>query len=256
MSTFLTSLARAALRLAVIACAAPAVHADASDLCSSLPSHSALKSALAQARSAANGGFNTEMWGTIVNRNGIVCAVASTGAAPGDQWPGSRLISAEKAYTANAFSLPKLAVSTANLYTATQPGGPLFGLAEGNPLDVSTAYNGVAARFGTSDDPLVGNRVGGTITFGGGVPLYDSAHEIVGALGVSGDSACADHNIAWRTRNILELDFVPAGINKDTSRGDNIIFDIIGGRSASGWGHASCGAGVAKIANALPVTRK
>ena len=30
-------------------------------------------------------------------------------------------------------------------------------------------------------------------------------------IGVSGDTSCADHNIAWRTRNNLNMDFVPAG---------------------------------------------
>jgi len=39
-----------------------------------------------------------------------------------------RVISAQKANTANAFSLPQLALSTANLYSAVQPGGSLFGL--------------------------------------------------------------------------------------------------------------------------------
>ena len=43
-----------------------------------------------QARNTANGGFNLDMWGTIVNRDGIVCAVAFTGGDRGDQWPGSR----------------------------------------------------------------------------------------------------------------------------------------------------------------------
>src|SRR5262249_46840350 len=96
--------------------------------CDDLPSHAALKSALAAARAKANGGLNRDMWGTVVNRDGIVCAVAFTGDNRGDQWPGSRVISAQKANTANAFSLPKLALSTANLFTATQPGGSLFGL--------------------------------------------------------------------------------------------------------------------------------
>ena len=40
--------------------------------------------------------------------------------------------------------------------------------------------------------------------FGGGLALYDAAGTLVGGLGVSGDSSCADHNIAWRTRNTLE----------------------------------------------------
>ena len=75
------------------------------------------------------------MWGTVVATDGTVCAVAYTGAKVGDQWLGSRVISAPKANTANAFSLPGLALSTANLYSATQPGGSLFGLQFSNPVD-------------------------------------------------------------------------------------------------------------------------
>src|SRR5262245_50607053 len=78
--------------------------------CSQLPDHAALKAALTTARQAGNGGFNLDMWGTIVNRDGIVCAVAFTGADRGSQWPGSRVISAQKANTANSFSLPGLAL--------------------------------------------------------------------------------------------------------------------------------------------------
>src|ERR1051326_5264195 len=96
--------------------------------CAGLPSWEQLKTALTAARHAANGGLNLDMWGTIVDRDGVVCAVAFTGSNRGDQWPGSRVISAQKANTANAFSLPTLSLSIANLYTATQPGGPLFGL--------------------------------------------------------------------------------------------------------------------------------
>jgi hypothetical protein len=115
--------------------AAPALRADDDNGkdtprngCKDLPSHGALREALRFAQDQANGGFNLEMWGTIVDRDGIVCAVAFTGNQRGDQWPGSRVISAQKANTANAFSLPHLALSTANLYTAVQPGGSLFGL--------------------------------------------------------------------------------------------------------------------------------
>ena len=57
--------------------------------CRGLPSHGALKAALEQARNTVNGGFNLDMWGTIVNRDGVVCAVAFTGGDRGDQWPGS-----------------------------------------------------------------------------------------------------------------------------------------------------------------------
>ena len=93
------------------------------DGCAALPSHAALKDALTQARNADNGGFNLDMWGTVVNRDGVVCAVAFTGTDRGSEWPGSRVISAQKANTANAFSLPGLALSTANLWAAVQPGG-------------------------------------------------------------------------------------------------------------------------------------
>ncbi|HKQ16248.1 MAG TPA: hypothetical protein VJT80_22705 [Steroidobacteraceae bacterium] len=37
---------------------------------------------------------------------------------------------------------------------------------------------------------------------------------------MSGDSSCADHNIAWRTRARLAYDFVPGGVSV---RGDDNI---------------------------------
>jgi len=179
--------------------------------CSGLPTHAELKAQLTQARSVANGGFNLDMWGTVVNRDGIVCAVAFTGESRGDQWPGSRVISAQKANTANAFSLPGFALSTANLWAAVQPGGSLFGLQESNPVDPGAAYKGPSASYGGVTDPLVGLKVGGINVFGGGLALYNSNGVLVGGIGVSGDTSCADHNIAWRTRSNLALDFVPGG---------------------------------------------
>ena len=107
--------------------------------CAGLPSHADLQAALVAARGQANGGFDLDMWATVVNRDGVVCAVAFTGESRGDQWPGSRVISAQKANTANAFSLPGLALSTANLYSAVQPGGSLFGLQESNPVRTDVA---------------------------------------------------------------------------------------------------------------------
>ena len=130
------------------------------------------------------------------------------------QWPGSRVISAQKANTANAFSLPGLSLSTANLYTAVQPGGSLFGLQESNPVETDVAYSGNPGNFGQKNDPMVGGRIGGVNVFGGGLALYNATGKIVGALGVSGDTSCADHNIAWRTRSTLNLDYVPAGVRR------------------------------------------
>jgi uncharacterized protein GlcG (DUF336 family) len=234
---------------------------DRSPDCRDVPSHSALRVALEAARAAMNGGFNLDMWGTVVNRDGVVCAVAFTGNNRGDQWPGSRVISAQKANTANAFSLPALALSTANLFTATQPGGSLFGLQASNPVDTSVAYRGNPANNGQSSDPMIGGRIGGVNVFGGGLALYNAGGRLVGGLGVSGDSSCADHNIAWRTRHALNLDFVPGGVSGDASRPDNIVYDIkpqagqMPGVSDSGWGHAACSAAATSIAATLPAVR-
>lgn len=229
--------------------------------CADLPSHAALKAALDAARASANGGFNLDMWGTVVNRDGVVCAVAFTGNNRGDQWPGSRVISAQKANAANAFSLPGLALSTANLYSAVQPGGSLYGLQHSNPVDSGVAYGGQAANYGQPNDPMVGRRIGGVNVFGGGLGLYNSAGVLVGALGVSGDSSCADHNIAWKTRNSLLLDYVPGGVSGDSDRPDNIVYDITPqagqqpGVSTSGWGHPACSAAATATAATLPVVR-
>jgi uncharacterized protein GlcG (DUF336 family) len=196
-----------------------------------------------------NGGFGFPMWATIVNRKGEVCLVTSSG-GPGEEWPGSRVISAQKANTANAFSLPGFSLSTANLYTAVQPGGSLFGLQESNPVDPAVAYAGNANDYGTANDLMAKNavKIGGINVFGGGLALYNANGVLVGGLGVSGDSSCADHVIAWKLRHALGLDFVPAGVNTDTTRPDNIIYDIdqpgnsraIAPRSASGWGQPHC----------------
>jgi hypothetical protein len=228
--------------------------------CAGLPSQSALKSALTAARDQSNGGFDLDMWGTLVNRDGVVCAVAFTGTDRGSQWPGSRVISAQKANTANAFSLPKLALSTADLYYAVSPGGTLYGLQHSNPVDPAVAYRGPASNFGTSDDPMTGHRIGGVNVFGGGLALYNAHHVLVGALGVSGDSSCADHNIAWRTRNGLGLDHVPGGVGPDPKRPDNIVYDITSqpgqqlGVSPSGWGHPECSSNATTVAAGLPPT--
>jgi uncharacterized protein GlcG (DUF336 family) len=160
----------------------------------------------------SNRGFRLPMWGTVVNRDGVVCAVAFTGAAVGDQWPGSRVISAQKANTANSFSLDVLALSTAQLYPFVQPGGSLFGLQESNPVDVNVAYRGSARQFGQRNDPMVGGRIGGVNVFGGGLALYENG-EIIGAIGVSGDTSCADHNIAWITRKNLGMNGTPSNDN-------------------------------------------
>jgi uncharacterized protein GlcG (DUF336 family) len=228
-----------------------------------------LKAALAQAVGVSgdpvpdgSGGLNLNMWATVVDTAGIVVAVVYSGAKEGDQWQGSRIISAQKANTAMNFSLDAayagfsgLALSTANLYSATQPGGSLFGLQEANPINEDVAYGGDIANYGTASDYMIGKRIGGTNVFGGGFPLYDAAGNLVGAVGVSGDTSCADHAIGWKTRFYLNLANVPGGVAPGGT--DNIIYDIDGsGHSASGFGHPHCldAATESAVADDLPVS--
>jgi uncharacterized protein GlcG (DUF336 family) len=226
-----------AFALFTVSCPADAQHGRAK-----LPPHQALKSALTEARKQGNGGLNLDMWATIVDRSGVVCAVAFSGATVDAQWPGSRVISAQKANAANAFS------------SAVQPGGSLFGLQESNPVDTNFAYGGSDAVFGSVSDPLVNKRIGGVNVFGGGLPLYDEKGALLGGLGVSGDTSCADHNIAWRTRNTLKLDYVPAGVSP--VKNDQIIYDRTEGKSAGGFGHPTCGGTEDQVAGFLPATSR
>lgn len=258
--------------------------------CSALPNFSQLRSALIGAitpAAGANGGLGFNMWGTIVANDGTVCTVAFSGSQGTSQWLGSRVISAQKANTANDFSVGHnatpagslfpsgLALSTANLFTAVQPGGSLYGLQHSNPVDTAAAYgnrppsDGVSPAsfnpgpasgpsFGTPNDPMVGQRIGGVNVFGGGLALYRNGVK-VGGVGVSGDTSCTDHMVAWRVRNTLGLDqFQGVKGVADAAHPDNIIFDIKPntdltggtgqapngqggvGQSASGFGHPKC----------------
>jgi uncharacterized protein GlcG (DUF336 family) len=233
-----------------------------SNNCAGLPGNAALKNALTQAVLVETSGLDLNMWATIVARDGTVCAVAFSGTNSGSQWLGSRVISAQKANTANLFSLDGssagnnsgtangLALSTANLYSAVQPGGSLFGLQESNPVDTSAAYNGNSGLFGTASDPMVGKRIGGINVFGGGLALYTgtTVKQLVGGVGVSGDTSCADHMIAWRVRKNLGLDHLAGvgGVSGDSARPDNIVYDIKEnpqggtGKSVGGFGHPMC----------------
>src|SRR5206468_6300713 len=134
-----------------------------------------------------NGGIFSpnRMWSAVVDRRGKLCSVVKIG----DAWPGSRAIAIAKASTANDFSNDGLALSTANLYSATQPGGSLYGLNDSNPFNPAFLPQGSG----------IGRVAGGIITFGGGVPVY-SGGKAIGGLGLSGASACADHAIAYGMR--------------------------------------------------------
>ena len=254
MNQSLKAACAAALTLAAMA-AAP--HAQAAivplpAICSGLPTQAqlltALKASVKPSGGPTNGGLDLNMWATIVAKDGTVCAVAFSGANYTSQWLGSRAISAQKANTANDFSLDNLALSTANLYSATQPGGSLFGLQFSNPVDTNVAYTGAATDYGTTGDPMLARRLGGVNVFGGGLALYTNSGKI-GAVGVSGDTSCADHNVAWRVRTALGLNKVPAGVS--AADNDGIIYDISGGKSAGGYGHPLCGGNEETVAESI-----
>ena len=185
------------------------------------------------------------MWSAIVDRKGVVCSVITTNETnpKSDAWPGSRAIAMAKAFTANGFSNNQLALSTANLYAPTQPGGPLYGLNNSNPFNPvfdpqHTGLNQVA---------------GGIITFGGGVALYNREGQVIGGLGVSGDTSCADHSIAFRMRKAagLQPTFCPvSGKQQHCVKGpvvsgnittDNIEYAPVG-KAPTGFQQPHCGA--------------
>lgn len=182
------------------------------------------------------GGFNLPMWVTIVDESGKVCHVVNTNPSGKDKkgrsnesWLGSRIISAQKANTANAFSVDGFSISTANLYGLALPGGSLYGLQHSNPVDTGKAYRGSPNAYGTKGDPIKNKRIGGVNVFGGGLALYNASGAKVGAIGVSGDTSCTDHTVAWRIRKLLELDNVPGGfITGDGMKGDELFMDADG----------------------------
>ncbi len=238
---------------------------DNKNACKDLPNWQTLKSVLSQiVTTGNNSGLGNDMWATLVDRDGNVCEVVFTGNDRGDQWPGSRVISAQKANTANAFSRPRGVIgfakplSTANLYSAVQPGGSLFGLQESNVVDNNVSYQGNAQNYGKNNDPLVGEKIGGVNVFGGGLALYNAEGKLVGGIGVSGDTSCTDHIVAWKARHGLNLDNVPGGVSP--SGDDNIIYDTTKDPStghtvsAGGFGHQECDATATVIGNALPAS--
>jgi uncharacterized protein GlcG (DUF336 family) len=155
-----------------------------------------------------NGGLFSpnRMWAAVVDRKGVLCAVTNSNP---DAWPGSRAIAIAKANTANAFSNNLFALSTAMLYGPTQPGGSLYGLNNSNPFNPLFNAQDTGVRFAD----------GGIITFGGGVALYSNG-QVIGGLGVSGDTSCADHAIAFRMRKQATLNGTPNDDNISYYDGD------------------------------------
>jgi uncharacterized protein GlcG (DUF336 family) len=212
----------------VLAFALPSGLAHATD-CQGLPTLAQLRAHLAAAPAHggdAGGLFNgTRMWGAVVNRSGEICSFATSTADATQVWPGSQAIAKAKAYTANAFSLDTLALSTARLYTFTQPGHSLWSLGQSNlfnPEFLSPPGGGSGGKH---------QIAGGLIFFGGGVPLYRDG-KIIGGLGISGDTSCADHEIAKRVRDLAALN-PPGGM-----LADDISYSSVDG--ASVFTHPLC----------------
>jgi uncharacterized protein GlcG (DUF336 family) len=137
--------------------------------CSSVPDAKALRRLLKQAPALGEvGGLASgrTMWGAVVDRTGRLCAIATSADDATDGWPGSRGIAMAKAYTANAFSTDESPMSTARLYTMSQPGHSLWGAGQGNPFDPA------CLKPPAHEDAAPRRICGGTITFGGGLPLY------------------------------------------------------------------------------------
>ena len=196
--------------------------------CGDLPSADDLKKWLREApgQGEAGGLMSGKMeWATIVNRQGVICATAVATEDPASAWPGSQAIAKAKAYTANAYSTDTTPMSTARLYTLTQPGHSLWGVGEPNPFNPACLES--PGDAGKTD----GKVCGGSVAFGGGLPLYRNKTR-VGGLGLSGDTACADHEIAKRVRHLANLD--PAG----GEFADDIIFPTVDGWSI--YAHPLC----------------
>jgi uncharacterized protein GlcG (DUF336 family) len=231
-----------AVSLAALLRAATAVVAQTPN-CPGLPDASHLKQvvqSVVRQGASKNGGMGNQEWAAVVNRDGIVCAIIFSGTSASDEWPGSRMIAAEKANTANGLSGRDYALSTANIFAASQPGQSLYSLATSQPPNPQAAF-GDPGTFGTPHDPMVGKAIGGIIVFAGGLALYAPDGHIVGGLGLSGDTSCTDHVIAWKVRHQLHLDAVPMG--PSPAHDDNMILDFTHGYSPSGFGHPACKGG-------------
>lgn len=121
---------------------------------------------LAQAKTVVDAAFaKAQQLGVKMN-----IAVVDTGthlkafARMDGTWLGSADISIRKARTARLFDMPTGAIGQ-----LSQPGGPLYAIEHSN---------------------------GGLITFPGGVPIVNAAGEVLGAIGVSGDTVENDHAVA------------------------------------------------------------
>jgi uncharacterized protein GlcG (DUF336 family) len=120
----------------------------------------------AQAMAAVNAGIEKatelklKMNVAVVDAGGNLKAFARMDGA----WLGSIDISQKKARTARFFDMP-----TGDIGKLSQPGESLY------MIEVSN---------------------GGLVTFPGGIPVTNSAGEVIGAVGVSGSTVDNDHKVA------------------------------------------------------------
>jgi uncharacterized protein GlcG (DUF336 family) len=203
-----------------------AVSAEDDEKCGIAPQTiQTIQSQLAVVAQLNNGGifFPSRMWSAIVDRQGRLCSVIKIG----DAAPASRAIAIAKANTGNGFSSSGIALSTANLYSSSQPGGFLYGVNSSNPFNPAFLAQGTG----------IGKVPGGIITAGGGVALYSADKEVIGGLGVSGDGACADHVVAYRMRRNAGLDHIPGGAGFNGT--DNIDY-FAPNEPPNGFKHPHC----------------
>lgn len=228
------------IRFAALSCAfSAALFAQpGNNNCQGLPTASQLRTYLQNAATLtsaplggdAGGLFNgTRMWAAVVNRDGEICAYATSTSDPTQVWPGSQAIAKAKAYTANAFSLDTtnggFPLSTARLYTFTQPGRSLWSLGQSNSFDPEILAPPSSNNRGRNQ------IAGGLIFFGGGHALYNG-NRVIGGLGISGDTSCADHEISKRVRHL-------AGMNPPGGpMVDDITYTIPDGATA--FTHPKC----------------
>ncbi len=182
---------------------AAAREAAARASCRDLPSAADLQEYLR--RAPAEGGevggmFGGKMeWAALVNRNGELCGVSVAAEDAASPWPAGQALAKAKAFTANAFSTDAQPLSTARLYTLGMPGHSLWGAGTPN------GFNPACLETPQEAAGTQGRICGGNVTVGGGVPLYKNRRRI-GGLGISGDTPCADHEIAKRIRHVAQLD--------------------------------------------------
>lgn len=197
--------------------------------CSDLPDGPILADLLTHAPIAegeAGGLFSGHLeWAAVVDRQGVICAVAASAEDPAALWPGGVNLAKEKAYTANAFSADGAPMSTARLYTFAQPGHSLAGILAASPFKPDCMTSPDHPKVG------IGKLCGGAIALGGGVPLYRDSRR-VGGLGVSGDTACTDHEMAKRMRHMARLDPEQGELS------DDIVYATVDGPSV--YAHPVC----------------